>query len=447
MYARDDVSGFLAFGVAGGHDHNSPYFRVFYIFGVRYTDFMRNRVVVCRIANKIESAVRRLSDGTMATRLVVCALAALILFVRVPAQFVAPQFWAEDSLLISAAYNQGWAALMLPIGGTYYNLYGALVAAIAILAPPIAWPWISIYGAHLAAVAVVFLVTSPRFEFPYRAVAALAVVAVPVSDVFGGLANAQWCLAIALFVLPLLRTGSSWMLPLEAIVALVLGLEGPLAAFVLPIYAWRIWTCAEDRPRLIVLAAITAWCAAIQILAVARVDVFNLIEPAPYDHIVWLTMPIRWLDSLRLANIFIHHEIVMVSMVIGGAAVTVWFAFKQPYRMFKLSMLMFAGIVLYSGMYKYRNAIVFLSNDRYVYPGAVFAFWFACVAIAPMGSRRAKIVVPLLVLLIIHNPIRRFNQFEPKASVAWTDEVARIGHGPIAIPVAPSDFWAVRLER
>lgn len=410
---------------------------------------MLNRVaaVVSRGFNTIESTVRRLSDGTMATRLIVCALAALILFVRVPAQFVAPQFWAEDSMLISAAYNQGWAALMLPIGGTYYNLYGSLIAAIAVLAPPIAWPWISIYGAHLAAIAVVFLVTSPRFEFPYRAVAALAVVAVPMSDVFGGLANAQWYLAIAVFVLPLLRSGPPQVLLLEAIVALVLGLEGPFAAFVLPIYAWRIWTCAEDRPRLIVLGAITACCAAIQILAIAHVDVFNLIEPVPYDPIVWLTMPIRWLDSLRLANIFVHHQIVMAGIVIAGGAVAVWFAFNRPYRMLKLSMLMFAGIVLYSGMYKYRNAIVFLSNDRYVYAGAVFAFWFACAAIAPASSRRAKIVIPLLVLLMIHNPIRRFNQFEPKASVVWADEVARIGHGPIAIPVAPSDFWAVRLER
>lgn len=410
---------------------------------------MLNRVavVVSRGFDTIESTVRRLSDGTMATRLIVCALAALILFVRVPAQFVAPQFWAEDSMLISAAYNQGWAALMLPIGGTYYNLYGSLIAAIAVLAPPIAWPWISIYGAHLAAIAVVFLVTSPRFDFPYRAVAALAVVAVPMSDVFGGLANAQWCLATAVFVLPLLRSGPSQILPLEAIVAFVLGLEGPFAAFVLPVYAWCIWTCAEDRPRLIVLATITACCAAIQILAITHVDVFNLIEPAPYDPIVWLMMPIRWLDSLRLANIFIHHQIVMVSIVIGGGAVAVWFAFKRPYRLLKLSMLMFAGIVLYSGMYKYRNAIVFLSNDRYAYSGAVFAFWFVCAAIAPVGSRRAKIVIPLLVLLIIHNPIRRFNQFEPKASVAWADQVARIGHGPVAIPVAPSDFWAVRLER
>lgn len=396
----------------------------------------------------IEQTVRRLSDGTPQTRLIVCALAVLILFVRIPSMFHAPEFWAEDGILISDAYNKGWMSLLAPIEGAYYNFYGNLAANIAVQFPPRAWPWLAIYAAHAGAILTVFLVTSPRFDFPYRALAALAVVAVPMYDIFGGLANAQWVLALAVFILPLLRAGPRWMLVPEAVLAFIVGLEGPFVAFVLPVYAWRLWTCeAGERPRLIVLAAIGCCCAAIQILTIAHSSPFNLIEPKPYDHIVWLIMPIRWFDSIRLAGIFINHKPVAVALVIGGAAAATWFAFRQPHRIEKVAMLMFATLILYSGLYKYRAFIEFFSNDRYLFSGAVFAFWFFCLVAAPPGSRRSLIIVPAIVVLLIWNPIRRSNQFDPEASVVWASQAARIGNGPIEVPIAPGGPWAIRLER
>lgn len=400
------------------------------------------------ILSRVERTIRRLSDGSPSSRLIVCALAALILFVRIPATFLAPQFWAEDAMLISDAYNGGWASLLHPIGGAYYNLYGNIVANIAIQFPPLAWPWIAIYGAHAAALLTVFLVTSPRFDLPYRGLAAMAVVAVPMYDIFGGLANAQWVLAIAVFLLPFLRAGPRWLLPVEAVFALVLGLEGPFVAFVLPVYAWRIWTAeTSERPRLIVLAAVSCFCAALQILTIAHTSPFNLIAPIPYDRIVWITMPIRWFDWVRIAGIFVNHRTVMVAIAIGGAAAALWFAFRKPYRIEKLAMLMFATLILYSGLYKYRAHIEYFSNDRYLFAGAVFSVWFFCLLAAPAGSRRAVIIVPVIAALLAWNPVRRSNQFDPKASVAWADQVARIGKGPVEIPIAPGGSWAVRLER
>lgn len=84
-----------------------------------------------------ERIIRWLSDGSLRSRLIVCVLAALILFVRLPRTFLTPQFWAEDGILISDAYNGGWASLLYPIAGAYYNLYGNVVANIAVQFPPI----------------------------------------------------------------------------------------------------------------------------------------------------------------------------------------------------------------------------------------------------------------------------------------------------------------------
>ena len=79
-------------------------------------------------------------DRLMSRRMAVVAAAILIVFIRFPGSLVAPEFWAEDGILISNAYNHGVASLFETIGGAYFNLYGSLVALLAVQAPPAAWP-------------------------------------------------------------------------------------------------------------------------------------------------------------------------------------------------------------------------------------------------------------------------------------------------------------------
>ena len=355
-----------------------------------------------------------------------CALAALILFIRLPGGFTHPELWAEDAILISDAYNHGLASLDMPLAGSL-NLYGRLVANLAVQLPPLYWPWITMYGAHAAALVVVFLITSPRFDLPYKHLAALGVVAAPMREVFNGLTNTQWVLCIGLFALAFFNRGQlrAKTLVAESGFAVIAGLDGPFAAFILPIYAMQIWRAGEnERKRLVILSAIIAVCAIIQISYVAdNLRVFNLIEPKPYDHVLWLIMPSRWLDAVRLASIFVHHQYVLIIAVVIGLPVLLWFSSREPYRSQKVGMILFAGLVLYSGLYKYRNNLELLSNDRYVYAGAVFSFWFLCIASAASHGLRQMFGVSVVVLLICVSTIRRANEIRPTATTPWAEAV------------------------
>lgn len=407
------------------------------------------REAVQRLRNAAALLERRIVDTPTSTRSIILFTAALILFVRMPATFVRPEFWAEDSILFSAAYNHGWASLAETLGGTYFNFYGSLIANIAVQFPPLWWPWISAYGAHAAALMVVFLVTSPRFDMPYKTIAALAVVATPIQDsVLAGLANAQWVLPTGIFVLLFCKTPRApSILAIEAIFIAVAGLDGPLGCFLVPLFAWRAWYVAPpERRRLALLLAILAVTATIQVATIVQhLNVFSLVQPLPYDHIVWITMPLRWIDALRLAGIFGKFSVGAAIVIFGGGALF-WWSLRQPYRDQKLSMIFFAGLILYSGMFKYRHFLYLHDNDRYVYVGSVFFFWFLCIW-AASARREAKIVVvAVAATLIITSTARRINEPRLTAQIRWADQAPRIGSGPIAIPVAPEDIWVVKLD-
>src|SRR5262249_27433618 len=155
-------------------------------------------------------------------------VALALLFFRAPSAFITPQLWAEDGLLYANAYNVGWHALLLQYVGTH-SLYGSIVALIATKFPPQFGPWIVVYAAHLAVLTVVAMATSPRFAFPYRGIAALAIVCAPAgSEVLAFLASAQWILPIGLVVL-LYSTSkkSAAACGLEAAFTALAGLTGP----------------------------------------------------------------------------------------------------------------------------------------------------------------------------------------------------------------------------
>ena len=398
----------------------------------------------------IESAVRQLSDGTPRSRLIVCALAVAILFARLPRTFLSPEFWAEDALLINSAYNQGWPSLFKPIGEIYFNLYGSLVALAAVQGPPILWPVVTTYAAFGAAILVVFMVTSPRLGLPYKAVAALAVVATPLQDnVFGGLANAQWILPVGLFALAFSsRHRSPVILLAEIAFAVVVGLDGPLGSFLVPVFAWRALQADKaERGRLLILTAVLAACAVIQAASItANLRVLDLAQPAPYNQVIWITMPLRWIEALRLAGIF-GASIVGAVLVVAGAAAIFLFAFRSPHRDLKLAMIFFSAAILYSGMYKMRHFLYLFANDRYAYVGSVFFFWFLCLLADRAVGMRRLLVCGFAVLLLITSTARRIDEGRPQATTPWSSAIHAIGRGPVVIPIAPSDVWFVRLER
>lgn len=379
----------------------------------------------------------------------VVAAAILIVFIRFPGSLVAPEFWAEDGILISNAYNHGVASLFETIGGAYFNLYGSLVALLAVQAPPAAWPWITTYAAHLAAIFVVFVVMSPRFDFPLKAIAALAVVATPMQDnVFGGLANAQWILPLSLFVMAFSRPHPTrTFLFAEIAITIVVGLDGPLGCFLVPIYAIRAALSAgEERRRLVILGLFLSVCAMVQIVWIGlHLGVFNLSEPMPYDPWLWVIAPVRWLDAFRLTGIFARSAL-LPAIALGMVSATCWFAMQQPYKLLKLAMLFFGAVILYSGMFKYRHALSLFGNDRYVYVGSVFSFWFLCTMSVYVRQTQRRLVTTIAIAALVVSTARRAGDNGPAPPVAWASQSHLVGHGPVSLPIAPGGPWAIHLD-
>lgn len=215
----------------------------------------------------------------------------------------------------------------------------------------------------------------------------------------------------------------------------------------IPVFAWRaLGAESAQRNRLMILTGALIVCAAIQVATIAQnMGVFELGSHAAYSQILWITMPLRWIEPLRLAGIF-GQSIVGVALVILGAAALLVFVARQPHRDLKLAMIFFATTVLYAGMYKMRHFLYLFDNDRYAYAGSIFSFWFLCLWIDRATEQRKALICGLAVLLILTSTIRRIDEYRPTASIAWSNAVPMIGHGPIVVPIAPNG-WFIRLDR
>jgi hypothetical protein len=173
---------------------------------------------------------------------------------------------------------------------------------------------------------------------------------------------------------------------------------------------------------------------------------FYLIEPHEYDPLLWITIPLRWLDATRIFFRLINFPyLCAVIAVVGGAGIA-WFSLQRPYRVFKVTMLIFAATILYSGMLKYRVDLRFGGNDRYVYTGSVFFFWFLCIW-AETSQKWRNVALAAASILIISGISKRLLEYRSPAPVLWSEYSARIGSGPLSIPIAPSDVWQVTLAR
>lgn len=397
----------------------------------------------------LERYAQELSDGSVRSRAIVCAIALTILFIRIPGTFLRPEFWAEDAILFSDAYNFGWVSIFESLAG-YSNLYGRLVANLAVYFPPITWPWFVTYGANLVAMSVVFMATSPRFDMPYRGLAAIAVVAAPASrqNILGALANAQWVLPLGLIVVLFSRRSERRLVRLgESAFTAVASLQGPMGCFLVPMFAYRAYRSKrEDRAHAVTLFGILACGSLIQIgLVATHMGVFGLVNQQEYDPILWLTMPIRWFEGAKLDDL-IGHGLFAAVIVLIGAGIIARFAMQEPYRFLKVTMLAFAAAILYSGMIKYRHHLDFNGNDRYAYAGSIFFFWFLCV-VAASRERLRDLTVGIVILCLFASTWRRANETRAMPEIPWTEASTKVGRGPVTIPVAPAYPWAIQLLR
>ena len=160
-----------------------------------------------------------------------------------------PQFYAEGGTWYEDAYNMGWThTLLLPAGGYYLGVFPRLVAALSLLAPfQFAPLFMNLCGIALQALPVSILLTSRCSRWgplSVRLLMAAVYLALPnAGEIHVVLANAQWHLCLAAFLLALANPPANWLWKIFDIVVLLLcGLTGPYCLLLLPvtlIFWWK----------------------------------------------------------------------------------------------------------------------------------------------------------------------------------------------------------------
>lgn len=196
---------------------------------------------------------------------------AFLLFLRKPWALHTPQLWAEDgSIFLTQDEQYGVGAFFRPYNG-YLHLLPRLIAWTASRLADVAW-WPAIYNSLAFAlnVGVFARLASPRVELPAKRALMLAFVLVVGSgEVLINVTNLQWVTAFYL-ILQLFTARATTVTQRIGDVALLLvvGLNGPFALLLLPLFAWRFWR-TRNLDTLLALTTIGA-CAAVQGLLLLR---------------------------------------------------------------------------------------------------------------------------------------------------------------------------------
>jgi hypothetical protein len=389
----------------------------------------------------------RSRGGTVAVRVAVVLVALAILYLRMPGSFTNPQFWGEDIYFFDESRFRGWAGLAnVPTG--YPLVVQFLVAMFATHFDPVAAPAIFNYAAILLALLVVWMVTSPRLDMPYKPLLAVAGVIVPMGyEELGTLVNSQWILPIGAVALMFMRASKSpVVLAGEAIFVTLTALSGPFAIFLAPMFAWRAIAMhdATERRRFLLLAAITCPGAVIDVLVLAfNPDILSSIVPSPYSWTLWVNLPFSQFMTTFGPVSRLFHGVAGVALGAILLVVAVALACQPPYRNQKLFMLFLALVIAVSGMYKFRVALgtqTQFSSQRYFYAGAVFALWFICCLTDRRYLRTALAsfvaLTELMLLPVIANTPRFAEDLE------WPVWASYFPSGlPIMIPAAPTSFF------
>ncbi len=193
------------------------------------------------------------------------AAAAALLALRKPWALHTPQLWAEDgSIFLVQAEQLGLRSWWEPYNG-YLHLLPRLVAWLSLRSTDVAW-WPAVYnGCSFAVTVGLFLrIASTRVRLPAKPALMLAVpLVVGTGEVLINLTNLQWITAFFLVAHLFLeppksaraRTGDLFILG-------VVGLNGPFAAVLAPLFAWRAWRERSLDPSL--AFGVVVVCAAVQ---------------------------------------------------------------------------------------------------------------------------------------------------------------------------------------
>lgn len=382
----------------------------------------------------------------VAFRIAVVLVALSILYLRMPDSFSHPQLYAEDNDFLYNSRADGWSSLTVVMGG-YLVWMQLVIAILASYFSAAAAPVIYNYAAFALTLLVVWMVTSPRLDMPYKPLLAIAVVIVPMGyEELGALTNVQWIAPIGAVALMFTRASTSpIMLAGEAVFVGLTAFSGPFSVFLAPMFLWQLFTArgTADRRRLLALTAIASLGALTQaVVLIYHPSIMSLVAAAPYSWTVWVNLPFTQFMTTfgpSASELFQGTGGAILGLILLAAATA--FSFRKPYRTQKILMLLFALAIAVSGMYKFRAALeTQLNSQRYFYAGSVFALWFLCCL---TDRRYLRSVLATLVALIeitllpiVANTPRFAEDLE------WPVWASFLTSGlPIIIPDTPAGFY------
>jgi len=376
---------------------------------------------------------------------------AVLLALRKPWALHTPQLWAEDgSIFLTQDEQMGVRAWWEPYNG-YLHLLPRLIAWIASHTADPAW-WPAIYNgvAFTITVALFARMASRRVELPAKPWLMLTfVLVVGTGEVLINVTNLQWVTAfyllLQLFTTPA-RTGAQRIG--DFLILLVIGLNGPFAIVLLPLFAWR--TLRERSLDTVVALMAVALCAAIQGWLVMRtgpgINLHAGNEPfAPLNFLSIIgsrlvTWPFFGPSAVRTWPRWIHAAITVLAVV----PFLLWALRHDPRCRWRRGVVAAFCLITLASVYRARADTWtddnLVNGDRYFYIPRVLLAWLLVWEF----DTRPRIVGWLArglcaLAVIVHAP--RFMLPAPP-DYRWAEHCDPIRRGvPANIYTLPEGWW------
>ena len=338
----------------------------------------------------------------------VVLVALFVIYLRIPYYFTHSLIIGEDGVLWLQAYIFGLNTLL-------FSFVGYLVSATRVIAlltqvfPVEYFPMIFFYSGIAVDLLVIWLLTSPRLDLPYRPLVALAVVCTAQgSHIIGGsMSHIQWVMPLGAFALMFMKpSGRTSILVAEAAFVGVSALTGPFALFLAPLFPIQIFLLRKDPAAARRMAILTAthWVGTLcQILSIAfNIDhalqpdlrpKFHWTEKSDWGLLInfsfqYFFMPVgSWIFNGSRSGAVIG----IVLLVIAVPLVAMFLVRFGRYRFQQLFMLVFSALVVLAGIIKVAP------QERYFYISGVLVFWFVCCIVAQISDIRVRYVGVVII--------------------------------------------------
>jgi hypothetical protein len=379
------------------------------------------------------------------------AACAVLLALRKPWALHTPQLWAEDgSIFLTQDEQMGIRAWWLPYNG-YLHLLPRLIAWIASHTADPAW-WPAIYNglAYFITVALFARLASRRVELPGKPWLMLSFVfVVGTGEVLINVTNLQWVTAFFLILQLFTRQATTTAQRVADLTILALvGLNGPFALVLLPLFMWRAW---RDRFADTLLAlAMVGVCAAVQGWLVTRTGPGLSLHTGnePFDPLKFLsiigsrlvTWPLLGPGAVRPLPGWVHALIgvAVIAPLIG------WALRRDPRRGVRGLIVAAFCLITFASVYRARvdtwTQDNLVNGDRYFYMPRVLLAWLLVFEFDARPRAVAWLARGICALAVVqHAP--RYMLPAPK-DYHWAEHCDPIRRGvPANIYTLPEGWW------